>query len=79
MRCRTDVVKSGGRKNVQVIVLPLPRRFTAEGADGWLLRGYASARGRMYRDTARVRYLVSVDPPCHCSGDYAYLRLRPAS
>jgi hypothetical protein len=79
MPCKTDVVRANSRTNTQTIALPLPEGITAKAADGWLLRAYAVSHGRRYTDNTHAHYLVSVDPPCHCSGDYAYVRLRPTS
>lgn len=75
MPCMTDVVQTYSRTSSQFIALPLPRGVPPQAANGWSLRAYAVSHGRTYRDSTRAQYLVSVDPPCHCSGDYAYVRL----
>jgi hypothetical protein len=79
MPCEIDVVRTYNRENTQQIELPLPSGMTGVAGDGWQLRSYAVVDGRIYRDTTEVHYYVSVDPPCHCAGDYAYVKLVPAS
>jgi hypothetical protein len=71
--CKTDVVGLAGSSDTQYIALPLPVGVTAKAADGWPLHVYARAFRRIYRDSTRVMYHASIDPPCHCAGDYAYV------
>lgn len=79
LACRTNLVRSDGRRNPpQIDTLPLPRGVSSRGAEGWRLHGYAISQGVTYRGTARLIYHTAVDPPCKCAGDYAYLEFRPS-
>jgi hypothetical protein len=75
--CRTNIVTAHDHSGApQVMTVALPPRVSLRQADGWTVRASATAHGVTYRSSARVTYLVAVDPPCKCTGDYVHLYFR---
>lgn len=73
--CVTERTSAGSRSDEHTIDVPLPAGVSARDADGWPLRAYAVVDGQRLVANTRIAYHVSIDPPCKCSGDYAYVRL----
>ena len=73
--CVTATSRAGTGSGSQSIQLRLPAGVSAEDANGWPLRAYASAHETRFLARARILYHVSIDAPCNCAGDYAYVRL----
>lgn len=73
--CATDTVRARSQLDNQSIDLRLPAGVSAKDANGWPVRAYASAHVGRFLARTRVIYHISVDPPCNCAGDYAYVKL----
>jgi 3D (Asp-Asp-Asp) domain-containing protein len=73
--CMTDTTRTRSRSDSQSIDLRLPAGVSEKDANGWPLRAYASAQDGQYLATTRIVYHTSIDPPCKCAGDYAYVKL----
>ena len=72
--CQTNVISENDRSAApHIVTLWLPDGVSLRDANGWTVHGESVARGITYRGTARVTYLVAVDPPCKCTGDYVHL------